>query len=198
MGSTRRLTALLIPFALAPFLMGVGGFAPQPPAPEQPKTEFFLDVEGDFHMAAGDPIPTGGVIPADITPGAKEAQAQLRDTKKGTLLSSATFKILPTFVLFRGCDTSLSEARFLLSVLGSSLPAWIPPSALQLLFLPVGITVDAGHVPIATEVVSQDCHTDPRHPAVIADGGDMESSTPGRLRIRLRVKILLPGAVGAP
>src|SRR5712692_4174633 len=79
----------------------------------------------DPHEAAGDP----GNFQGDVTSTAKQASISLRS---GTITTQASFKILPTFPLFHGCDLSLTNLRFLFSSANAaSLRDWVPPLILE-------------------------------------------------------------------
>lgn len=168
-----------------------GGIAPGTgPEPLSGQT-YLIDVLMDPHMAAGDPVPdgAGGEIPLafDTTTTAKQAQVHIRNFRTGALVSQASFKVLPGFKLFFGCDTSLTQTRFVYTTANpAKLRVWIPEAVLEYLFRPLGINPDTTNVqPVITQVLNGggngECPPDPRNPVVPFGGDATKTSLPGLL-----------------
>jgi hypothetical protein len=171
----RRTLQCLTLIALAPFLLGAGGQNPPPPGSTLAgKVTFRANVLIDPHNTQGDVFGAGDPVPANATTTAKNASIQLRDSKKGTLLSQVEFRALPSFPLSFGCDPSLSDARFLYTPQNGALLAhWVPPAALQQLFAAQGVAVgapeDPNNQPAIVQILRNECIADPRNPTT-ADG----------------------------
>lgn len=145
---------------------------------------YLINVLMDPHMAAGDLVPDGAggdiALAFDTTTTAKQAHVQIRDSRRGALLSEASFKVLPGFKLFFGCDPSLTQIRFV----NQKLRAWIPGAVLEYLFRPLGINPDITNVqPVITQVLNGggngECIPDARNPVV--PFVDAKTSLPGLL-----------------
>ncbi|MBI3636012.1 MAG: hypothetical protein HY216_07325 [Candidatus Rokubacteria bacterium] len=151
----------------------------------------------DPHMAAGDPgFNFFGPIalPADITPPtSKQVSAFLQGGNQNQISTSVSFKIVPNFTLYRGCDPTLTNTRFLFSASNpANLTDWVQAFAMQALFLPFGVTPTSTLIPAITKITSAQCISDPAHPSVISDGGDGLSSQPGWLLMNVTIQFLSP------
>lgn len=155
-----------------------GGIAPGTPGEALSGQTYLINVLMDPHMAAGDPVRvpdgTGGLIENplafDVTTTAKQAQVHIRNFRTGALVSQASFKVLPGFKLFFGCDTSLTQTRFVYAAGNpAKLRFWIPAAVMEYLFRPLGIDPNTTTVqPAITQVLngggSGECIADPRNP----------------------------------
>jgi hypothetical protein len=174
----RRALQCLTLITLAPLLLGAGGQNPPPEgATLAGKVTFRANILVDPHNAQGD---LTGTVAADATTTAKNTSIELRDAKKGTLLAQVEFRALPSFPLSFGCDTSLSNARFLYTdENGALLSHWVPPAALQQLFAAQGVTVGApespNNQPAIVQILRNECIADPRNPTTV------DGSAPGLL-----------------
>lgn len=194
---TKRLGAVLLVLATWPLLTAGGAF--NPPAGNRvlsaPTLSFHAVI--DPHMAGGDPALPTGTLAEGVTTTAKQATIRLRG---GGTLSQAQFQILPSFPLYRGCDTSLTNNRFVFTPENTAqMRSWVPSTALQALFQPHGVTPNGGVVdPVITSVTST-CVRDPNNfptdpdtgdPVDFADGGDGQPSKPGLLILEGTVEML--------
>jgi hypothetical protein len=146
-----------------------GGFTPPDEgAAIADRPEFRANIMLDPHNAAGD---LSGDVTDDVTTTAKQASIQLRDPRKGTLLSQVSFRALPNRPFSLGCDISLSANRFLyMPASAALLSQWVPPAALEHLFGPVGIKVETiTNEPAIVEILAQQCVSDPRNPGPLSD-----------------------------
>lgn len=163
--------------ALVPLLMGAGGGAPGIPSD--------LKIAGPTFQASIvlDPHEPG------ITTRAKQATIRIYRSND---TAAAMFDIPAIgFPLFRGCDLSKTNGRFLQNRLSS----WIPAPALQALFSDVGIGIsdtDPVMDPIITRIVNDNCTSDPDNLGPIPDGGDGSPSQPGILSFQATIRFVCP------
>jgi hypothetical protein len=174
---TKRGTVILALVLSAPLLMGAGGQNPPGFRAKVVGPAVTAVVVMDPHMAG-------------ITTTAKQAAIRLT---KGTTTSGAEFAVVPLFALFRGCDLSLTDTRFVYTTENATtLVAWVPQTVIDELFGTLGITVDATRVPVITDVDDARCTPDPFNPGPILDGGDGSESTPGMLSFQAVIQFLVP------
>jgi hypothetical protein len=176
-----------------------GGIAPPPPGTVGSKPTFRALVTLDPHNVEGDVFGTAGPTPTST---AKQASIQLLDPKKGTLLAEVAFTALPSFPLFLGCDTSMTQARFLFRLgengNGAFLNQWVPPAALRALFASQGIATGPTNEPVFTSIANGavvngagvgECIADPRNQGPLSDG-----SAPGSLFLDAGIQFFKPAA----
>lgn len=192
----KRFATVLAVLATWPLLTAGGGFNPPSFVPNAGRTTFSATIVLDPHMAQGDLVPdgAGGFVPlaADVTPPSSK-HAYVVIGGKGQAGTSASFQVNSSFMLFRGCDLSLTDTRFLYTTATpSTMRGWVPPLALQALFLPLGITPNATNVPAITAIRSAECLPDPNNPGPIPNGGDGQPSIPGLLHMEVDIQILTP------
>src|SRR2546425_3656159 len=190
----KKLGTVLVLLATWPFLTAGGGNNP-------PQTGFVIvnpaisaTILMDPHMAKGDLGLDSTPLTADVTPPtSKQAVLFLR---QGTLTAQATFKVLPSFALYHGCDLNFTTTRFLYSTANpAKLPNWVPPFTLESLFLPFGITVSPTMVPVITQINSQQCLFDPANPSpTVGQGYDpISPNGPGWLFMNVTIQFQVPG-----
>ena len=203
----KRVASVLLVVAIWPLLTAGGGVNPPSFSPRVDNQVYSATIVMDPHMAQGDPTPfdynnnslRDDVVPHDITPpSSKHATIYLR---KGGTTAQASFRILPKFALFRGCDLTRTEQRFLFTPITNpaTLTAWVPPLELKTLFIPFGVTVGDNVVPAITAIRSARCVDDPLNPGPISDGGDGPSgplgpdpTIPGFLHMEVDIRLLTP------
>jgi hypothetical protein len=174
-----RVKALLTVVALTPLIMGAGGIEPGPP----------------LNTTVAGPLVSGIIVMDPHMPGvttqAKQASIWLQH---GWQTAAAVFSVPDVFLLFRGCDLSLTTPRFVNTAdRNNRLDDWIPADLVAALFSEVGITVDdATNVPVITAVIFEHCTPDPANPGPIPDGGDGMPSAPGILSLRVNIQFRVP------
>lgn len=180
----RRIAMAFGLVALLPLVLGAGGSLPPPFASKVSGNTYTFTAVMDPHMAAGDPDNTAG---GDITPTAKQATIRIY---RNNVVVAAVFKILPGFALFRGCDLSLTEARFLHP--NGTLKDWIPQDTLQALFnTELGEPISPTRLPTITRIDDARCTSDPNQTS-ISDGGDGQPSVPGVLSLQGVIRFAVP------
>ncbi len=153
----KRVLPLLTVVALTPLIMGGGGPSPGP--------QIGTKITGPAISAVivMDPHQDG------VTTTAKQATIWLQ---KGSQSTGAAFHIPSTFTLSRGCDLSLTAARFINSPGHDvKLVDWIPQAIINNLFAQLGVPISPGSfptsppanlgVPVITDVNNAVCTPDP-------------------------------------
>ena len=152
----KRLGRVLVVVATMPLIVGAGGMGPGQEASRK--------ITG--------PAVTATVVIDPHMPGvtSKGSRATIR-LQKGSVVSGATFDIPQPFFLFRGCDTRLTDLRFVYTVARTNkLYSWVPPPVLDALFAPLGITPDpVNNIPAITDIDNDVCTPDPDN-AGVPDG----------------------------
>jgi hypothetical protein len=179
-----RVKALLTVVGFMPLIMGAGGIEPGPPV----------------NTTVAGPVVSGIIVMDPHMPGvttqAKQASIWLQ---QGWQTAGAVFSVHDEardgqlFLLFRGCDLSLTTPRFVnTSDRDNRLVNWVPDDVLKAVFSDLGITVGENNDPVITHVIFEHCTPDPANPGPIPDGGDGMPSAPGILSLRVNIQFRVP------
>jgi hypothetical protein len=189
----KKWSSLLVVLTAWPLLTAGGGINPPPClVPTSPTCGYAIKgpslsatVFIDPHSAAGDfANPTFPSV--DITPNAKQAILSIGAHGPNTVQTS--FKITnPAFTVAKGCDVTLTNARFLFSFQSeATLDDWVPAFVLQGLMQQFGVTVSPTNIPIFTSIQNARCLPDPTAAVPLVDG-----SMPGWLAFDATIQFLV-------
>ena len=159
-----RWGALLAVIAIAPVLMGSGGFNPPPPGSR---------IVG--------PAVTATIVLDPHDNGATEGQASIRLSYKKESAGAVFTVPFTGYFSLHGCDASLTPQRFE----GQLLTTYVPEELVNQLFASIGITVTGANLPVITDTSSATCTPDPENM--------LATPNPGTLSFDAIIQFAVPG-----